>query len=984
MSSREQIVDTPLPANRNFEELKRRGLDTLLHWIGKEWTDFNESDPGVTILEQLCYALTELGYCQNFPIEDILTKSNGQLSIKGQFYLPTQILTTTPVTLLDYRKLLIDRLPKVKNAYIDVDEIKNGDTVLRTGGLQVYLLLDYRAFYAGVHSCAKELEREKMSGGLEWEARQLLNEHRNLGQWFLPPKVLLPHKIQITGTVFVADQVMVSDIHNRILLALDQYVSPTVGQYGYQALVEKGFTSDAIFNGPELLHGWIPDRELSAPKRTWVSCEAVAGLLSSLPGINSVRDIRLESASTPAKQKSPVDTKEGGISIATTEVAHFLLDNLHLEVSPGASRVSSIEQRLALELQMLQQKRPMEQIDAIQLVPELPKGRYRNIAEYYPVQNTFPLDYGIGPGSVPAGSSSYRLAQARQLKGYLMVFDQLLANQFSQLAEVAQLFSFQEAPTVVDDPKESYSGIPYQLFSPTYFCQPLYKVPDVKPLLLGNDMFRFSSEPITTPEQHEKIWQQYQKDPFNRYMLGLRQAMETDDVRDERRSRMLDHLLARHGLSPAWLDNIIHTARWYSSTVKTRIIVKSLLLQNVQAFSYHRPKGYSNLMADRIGTVGRFRLTREGFHHLGKFDLSSGLLSRFVNVGYSSDKEILEDILKDKVLKKRRQKWDEVKRKCFEKLCLIIEDNRKHALKNADALWSDGQLNLDALSEETYFRPKDFTNFAAVELQINLLLGLKQHYQWLAQLLALLLTSDAFSRWVIKGNGTFHLLEHDPDLQLDLRVGRKPCEPSKDPKAVKIDTVSFGPQAPMLKIVGKDGHAPTLSLYQAHLDQIQWLSEQRQGGLLLEPVLWLTQVGNPRSKDDPQQTVAPKVLKRISESDCFLRTFYLLPEYVCLFREETFLNTLQEVIATYWPLPVTNTYFPCDFHKFKEIIQDYIVWQNNQLNPADLSEKEAYKEQEQALHGLAREVLGLTFDEKGNNTPGVIDDNNDPNDSQGG
>ena len=41
-----------------FELLKREGLRLLQEMSGSLWPDYNLHDPGVTILEQLCYALT--------------------------------------------------------------------------------------------------------------------------------------------------------------------------------------------------------------------------------------------------------------------------------------------------------------------------------------------------------------------------------------------------------------------------------------------------------------------------------------------------------------------------------------------------------------------------------------------------------------------------------------------------------------------------------------------------------------------------------------------------------------------------------------------------------------------------------------------------------------------------------------------------------------------------------------------------------------
>ena len=43
--------------------------------MGKEtWTNHNTHDPGLTILEQLCFALTDLGYRLSFDMADLLAE----------------------------------------------------------------------------------------------------------------------------------------------------------------------------------------------------------------------------------------------------------------------------------------------------------------------------------------------------------------------------------------------------------------------------------------------------------------------------------------------------------------------------------------------------------------------------------------------------------------------------------------------------------------------------------------------------------------------------------------------------------------------------------------------------------------------------------------------------------------------------------------------------------------------------------------------
>src|SRR5690606_12730294 len=77
-----------------------------------QWTDFNTHDPGITILEQLCYAITDLGYRTNLAIPELL--AGGDPWLPG----PEAILTTDPVTAADVRRLAVD-VPGVGNAWIE-------------------------------------------------------------------------------------------------------------------------------------------------------------------------------------------------------------------------------------------------------------------------------------------------------------------------------------------------------------------------------------------------------------------------------------------------------------------------------------------------------------------------------------------------------------------------------------------------------------------------------------------------------------------------------------------------------------------------------------------------------------------------------------------------------------------------------------------------------------------------------------------------
>jgi hypothetical protein len=63
----------------------------------------------------------------------------------------------------------------------------------------------------------------------------------------------------------------------------------------------------------------------------------------------------------------------------------------------------------------------------------------------------FPLTYGIGAAGLPQSAAPARRALAKQLKAYLMFYDQLLANQFAQLANVGKLFSCRDETPDTND-----------------------------------------------------------------------------------------------------------------------------------------------------------------------------------------------------------------------------------------------------------------------------------------------------------------------------------------------------------------------------------------------------------------------------------------------------------------------------------------------------------------------------------------------------
>jgi len=585
------IIDTELPDPLNFDAIKRQAIDQLKSLAGKVWSNYNESDPGVTILDQLCYALTELGYCAQFPIEDVLTQADGKIRYEGQFFEPQLILTSSPVTTDDYRKLVHDKIDAVEAIYITAECVAGAPT----GRYASYLRLKN----------VTRMEGDEIHH-LTCAVHKLLNQHRNLAEVFAWPIPLVTRPITLGGTIVLAPRADVTELYGQILKVLHTYgVAPPI-RSGYEQLRAQGVAADAIFNGPHLQQGWIQGPNGLQGKRDNVNLFTLQTLLAAIDGVVHVEGLYfLESA---YQDESIIAIGKQEIPEIQPSILAFRIMRNGVQVQPGVPHLGAGENGgvYPVPLYLSQLSVAYESAGVPSKVdrhPPRPQGRYRNIEQYYSVQNTFPDAYCIGHNSLQSDLPRYRVASSRQLKGYLMVYDQLLANQFSQLAHVADLFSFQPPPPAI---RPADDALAYPPFAPTYFCQGLYDVPDVMPLLQGTGAFHYQLDPLRPEKLVERdAWKRYREQPFNAYMHGLRELMESASEAARRRDNMLSHLMARHGDQASLYDDMIKAGHWYGGEARTCAVVKSIWLQNYQCLSYRRVRAFDARLAQQLTPLDR-------------------------------------------------------------------------------------------------------------------------------------------------------------------------------------------------------------------------------------------------------------------------------------------------------------------------------------------------------------------------------------------
>ena len=105
-----------------FEVLQEESLAQLQELSGNVWTDYNLHDPGVTILEQLNYALWEFDYRLGFDIQDYLTSGDSFDPKQSMLFPPDEVFTTVPVTPKDYRLLILSSVENVSDVKVIVNK----------------------------------------------------------------------------------------------------------------------------------------------------------------------------------------------------------------------------------------------------------------------------------------------------------------------------------------------------------------------------------------------------------------------------------------------------------------------------------------------------------------------------------------------------------------------------------------------------------------------------------------------------------------------------------------------------------------------------------------------------------------------------------------------------------------------------------------------------------------------------------------------
>ena len=504
-----QMPDIPA---QNFTLLRDEAQADIARLSGEgdhAWTDHNLHDPGITFMEAACFAMTDLGYRLDFPIADLIAQPNGEKAIQP-FWYRDQVLSCQPVTENDYRRVILD-IDGVHNVQLDLDIEANlwDIQVVSTPGTPVKTLAD--------------------------RVRRRFLEHRNLAEDLGSLKILEQIPVKLKLQIALEDGADTAEALSAVLAELADHIEPGVDFESYHELLAKGHSANDLTIGPWLDKGYLSEASLSAPAlhdRLYIS--RLVTLALAQPGVQAVDQLRVTDIDWPdanhweswiytaqTRKSSVLDlentlkysrvTKEGiVVSLPVERIISLFNDRRKAAASPGRASTLAIS------------------------------GRYRSLNDYISLQYELPAMYGVGRDGTAPGESPERLAAVQQLQAYLLMFDQVLANQFSQLDHLRHLLGLPDSDQVrplAQVMEKMQASLPLTDSEISRFWQMIMSLPD-----------SHRSQPVTglqqLPEILDNHWPDYGLETTPAFQLLTEEPFS--DRQLDRHSRSLEHLLSRY------------------------------------------------------------------------------------------------------------------------------------------------------------------------------------------------------------------------------------------------------------------------------------------------------------------------------------------------------------------------------------------------------------------------------------------------------
>jgi hypothetical protein len=403
--------DPALPPGQDFDALKAEAVAALQR-LCAGWTDYNAHDPGVTLAELLSYALTDLGYRATLPIEDLLAAA--KLGSRGGIYPPWRALPSPPVTIADFRRLLLDRVDGLANVWLTPRIVGTCPTGLYD--IRLHAALPLPGVYPGQQHRYRDLVQR---------TRRVFERNRPICEDIGSIRVLRPLRTMVNAAVDIEPGTCPEAVMAEALFRLAIFLAPEPCRTPLEPE-----DAAAALEGPLLLRGLIAQGEL-AEKPATIDPEALAEILRDTPGVLRVRD--------PALWIDGVGRRDGPCPIDPEDYccldAGIESDALPLALNiHGRSCAVDRGEVLRRLLRRWEAHRATWSLKpAYRQAFVLPSGKPRALTRLAPLGPQLPRVYGLSTPGKPDSPA------AAQLEGFLQIFEAVMAEFCTRLDAMGAL-----------------------------------------------------------------------------------------------------------------------------------------------------------------------------------------------------------------------------------------------------------------------------------------------------------------------------------------------------------------------------------------------------------------------------------------------------------------------------------------------------------------------------------------------------------------
>ncbi|MFK7887705.1 MAG: hypothetical protein AB8G16_12675 [Gammaproteobacteria bacterium] len=545
----------------SFASLREEGIRLTQQTSGDVWSDYNLHDPGVTILEQLCYALTDLVYRSDFSVEDQLAGDDGKIDYTAQaLHLPEAVFPCRPWNVDDYLQYLLDTTPDADNIWFEEHSEMSG-----SAGAGIADDPRLTASCAGLYVANVRLRDEEARDSVGAEIKTNFARQRNLCEDVHDNVMVLESlNCDLAGVIEIDGLHAPGDVLGQIYYAAVAYIASNVRVNAQSESSDVAPELMDLFDGPLVAHDRVTRDGNSNPDSVMLS--TLVGILQEVPGVVRIENIRIVTGSgdSAVVHSETVARRHGNkalwLNVPKPKVAskaqpqnghRLILRKNEREIEYADSAAWHKFYQLITAAHEARRKR-INVADAY----DQPTGVPRDFSTFHSIRHHFPETYGIGDRGLRASESPERRAQAQQLRAYLLLFEQIMANHLANVDNIRVLFA-----SAVE-----------RIVGPTYAVQLL-------------DDAVGEQAPIV-----------------DRSIDFLRAVIARFDRAAERRSRQLDHMMAVFG--ERFSQKSLRHFDQYSTTpdqMQAVVANKAAFLEQIVKITRDRVGGFNYLSADSSG-----------------------------------------------------------------------------------------------------------------------------------------------------------------------------------------------------------------------------------------------------------------------------------------------------------------------------------------------------------------------------------------------